>query len=60
MIGRSAGISTGSLETGYTIDLSGQFRAPLFNSTLMTLMIAGVLLAPLEFRFATKTRKHET
>ena len=43
-----------------TIDLSDQFRPPLFSATLVTLVIAGVLIAPLAFRFATKTRKHET
>jgi len=42
-----------------TIDLSGQFRPPLFSGTLITLAIAGVLIAPFAFRFATKTRKHE-
>ena len=42
-----------------TIDLSGQFRAPILDPTIVGIALVGLLLMPLAIRFATKTRKHE-
>jgi hypothetical protein len=42
-----------------TIDLSGQFRAPLLDQKVVGIALVGLLLMPLAIRFATKTRKHE-
>lgn len=39
-----------------TIDLSGQFHAPLLNEAVVGMLLAGVLLVPLVFRFGTSTR----
>jgi hypothetical protein len=43
-----------------TIDVSGQFQAPLLSGRLAGWLVAALLLVPLVIRFATKTRKHET
>ncbi len=40
-----------------TIDLSGQFHAPLANQTTVALAIAALLLIPLALRFTTKRTK---
>jgi hypothetical protein len=42
-----------------TIDLSGQFHAPLLNQWIVAAAIAALLLVPLAIRLATKTRRHE-
>ena len=42
-----------------TIDLSGQFHAPLMNQWTVVAAIAALLLVPLAIRLATKTRRHE-
>jgi hypothetical protein len=42
-----------------TIDLSGQFRAPILSSTMVGVVLAGLLLVPVAIRLATKTRRHE-
>jgi hypothetical protein len=40
------------------IDLTGQFRAPILDPTIVGIALVGLLLMPLAIRFATKTRKH--
>ena len=42
-----------------TIDLSGQFRAPLVNPGIVAGAIAVLLLVPVAIKIATKPRKHE-
>lgn len=39
-----------------TIDLSGQFHAPLLNETVVGLLLAGLLIVPVVLRFATRRR----
>ena len=39
-----------------TIDLSGQFHAPLLNETVVGLLLAGLLIVPLVLRFGTSTK----
>ena len=39
-----------------TIDLSGQFQAPLVNEKLVGALLLGLLVLPLAIRLATKTR----
>ncbi len=41
-----------------TIDLSGQFHAPLLSETAVIVLLAGLLIVPLAIRLATKTRQH--
>ena len=43
-----------------TIDLSGQFQAPLISQRVVVALLAGLLVIPLILRIATKTRKRET
>ena len=42
-----------------TIDLTGQFHAPLLDQRVVGIMLIALLLLPLAIRLATKTRKHE-
>ena len=42
-----------------TIDLTGQFRAPLVDQKFVGILLVALLLVPLAIRLATKTRKHE-
>ena len=42
-----------------TIDLTGQFSAPLLDQKVVGVMLVVLLLVPLAIRLATKTRKHE-
>jgi hypothetical protein len=42
-----------------TIDLSGQFHAPLLSERLTGLLLVGLLFVPIAIRLATKTRRHE-
>jgi hypothetical protein len=42
-----------------TIDLSGQFSAPLLNQRFVVGVLAALLLVPITIRLATKTRRHE-
>jgi len=42
-----------------TIDLTGQFRAPLLDQRVVGFMLIALLLLPLAIRLATKSRKHE-
>jgi len=43
-----------------TIDLSGQFRAPLLNQNIIVAAIAALLLVPLALRITTKITKSRT
>jgi hypothetical protein len=42
-----------------TIDVSGQFHAPLLGSRASGALVVAVLLVPILLMLATKTRKHE-
>ena len=42
-----------------TIDLTGQFHAPLLDQKVVGILLIALLLLPLAIRLATKTRNHE-
>jgi hypothetical protein len=43
-----------------TIDLSGQFHAPLLNQKTVMMLVGGLLLVPIAIRFVTRRRTNTT